>query len=198
MHAAVEGLLTADVAREIARAYGDRPIYPEHILLDAPDRPSLLGGRRFPGWPGPVLVLADESQGACSYGVPLDGDQVLVGGVHRRTVPYAASVREFLAARRWDYQCVSSELCAAAQTAELDQASLDFLQAHCRPSVVTNGWPGIRQYRYERHDVRVLLWADNGCCEWLVSAATEASLVAFIGALRQVPALRTARWADSA
>ena len=190
--------MTADVAREIARAYGDRPIYPEHILLDSPDRPSLPGGRRFPGWPGAVLVLADESQGACSYGVPLDGDQVLVGGANRRTVPYAASVRDFLAARRWDYQCVSSELCAAAQTAELDHASLNFLQAHCRPSVVTNGWPGIRQYRYERYDIRVLLWADNGCCDWLVSATTEASLVAFIGALRQVPALRTTRWADGA
>jgi hypothetical protein len=40
-----------------------------------------LRARRFPGWPAPVLVLSDENQGVCSWGVPLDGDgRVLVGG----------------------------------------------------------------------------------------------------------------------
>jgi len=81
--AAVERLLTADVAAEIATAFGDQPVYPERIVVDglASAGPGL--GRRFPGWPEPVLVLSVENQGVCSWGVPFDGDDhcmVLVGG----------------------------------------------------------------------------------------------------------------------
>jgi hypothetical protein len=72
--AAVELLLTADVAEEIAITFGDTPVYPQRILVDSPEEPSLTwppSARRFPGWPGPVLVLSDENQGVCSWGVPL-------------------------------------------------------------------------------------------------------------------------------
>ncbi len=47
-------------------------------------------------------------------GVPLDGDgsQVLVGGelldAGNATVRYAASVEDFIAARRWDHQCLTA------------------------------------------------------------------------------------------
>jgi hypothetical protein len=192
--AAIERLLTADVAREIARAYGDRPIYPEQILIDSPGH----GARRFPGYPGPVLVLADENQGGCSWGVPLDGGQVLVGGGTRGTVPYARSVEDFITARRWDSQCVNSAFCVAAQAGALDETSLGYLRAHCTPSVTTDGWPGIRQYRFEYRDVRVLLWADADQCDWLISAATEGSLRGFTESLASLPSLRAARWADEA
>jgi hypothetical protein len=46
---AAERLLT----REVARAYGDIAVYPERVLVDSKDSRS----RRFPAWPGPVLVL---------------------------------------------------------------------------------------------------------------------------------------------
>src|SRR5215471_12521722 len=83
--AAVTRLVTPDVAQEIAAAFGDQPLYPKHIKVDRPELPPLDGGsqvRRFPGWPGPVLVLSDENQGVCSWGVPLGtgGVRVLVGG----------------------------------------------------------------------------------------------------------------------
>jgi hypothetical protein len=97
--AAVTRLLTADVAREIAATFGDQPRYPERIVVDSPASPS----RRFPGWPGPVLVLSDENQGVCSWGVPLGGGgggtPVLVGGdlldAGRATVRYTASIKDF-------------------------------------------------------------------------------------------------------
>jgi len=195
--ATVERLLTADVAREIARAYGDRPIYPGQIVIDGPART-----RKFPGWPGPVLVLAEENQGACSWGVPLDGDQdrsqVLVGGDLCATVTYAGSVGDFITARRWDYQCVNADFCVAARAAVLDETSLGYLQARCTPSVTTEGWPGLRQYRFEHQDVRVLLWSDTDQCDWLISAASEASLQEFIAGLLSLPSLRAARWAGQA
>lgn len=133
---AVERLLTADVAREIAKTFGDSPVYPERVVVDSPAGHS----RRFPGWPGPVLVLSDENQGVCSWGVPLDGSshQVLVGGdlvgTGHATVAYAASVEDFIAARRWDCQCLRPPL-LMAQAAGLDQASLEYLRARLVPAV---------------------------------------------------------------
>jgi hypothetical protein len=194
---AVETLLTADVAREIARAYGDRPIYPDQIVIDRPDQER----RRFPGWPEPVLVLADENQGACSWGVPLDGGpnggQVLVGS-ERTTVTYTGSVEDFIAARRWDYECVNAAFCVSAQASALDEVSLGYLRGCCAPSVTTHGWPGMRQYRFEDQQVRVLLWSDTDQCDWLVSAMTEDALTDFTADLLTLSSLRTARWADEA
>jgi hypothetical protein len=72
--AVVGWLLTADVAAEIARPFGDQPVYPQRIVVDCPagHSPAPPGfSRRFPAWPGPVLVLCDENQGACSWGVPI-------------------------------------------------------------------------------------------------------------------------------
>ena len=200
---AIERLLTADVAQEIARAFGDRPIYPGRVLIDSPDHPSRAGPqgpeRRFPGWPGPVLVLSDENQGVCSWGVPLDGHQVLVGGAGAGgTSAYAASVEEFIAARRWDYQCASSDLCLTAQAAELDHGSLRYLQQRLAATVTTAGWPGLRQYRFERYDQRVMLWSDAGQCDWLIAAASEASLRALAAEVLGLSNLREVLGADNA
>ena len=78
----VEHLLTAAVAVEIAEVFTDGLVYPERIVVDSPASRRPGQGRRFPGWPGPVLVLSDENQGVCSWGVPLDdgSSPVLVGG----------------------------------------------------------------------------------------------------------------------
>jgi hypothetical protein len=194
---AVERLLTADVVREIAATFGDNPVFPERIVVDSPARgPS----RRFPGWPGPVLVLSDENQGVCSWGVPLDGSDhaVVVGGdlfgTGHTTVTYTASVEDFVAARRWDYRCLDVGPVLGAQAAELDQSSLDYLQARLTPAVATAGWPGPRQYRFEDRDVRVMLWSSSGQCDWWISASDELSLKAFAAGLLGLSNLRSALW----
>jgi hypothetical protein len=145
--AAVARLLTADVAVEIARVFGDQPVYPQRIVVDYPDRasPARPGSqRRFPGWPGPVLVLSDENQGVCSWGIPAGGsDEVVVGGdlldAGHTTVSYAASVAAFITARRWDHRCLDDGPVLQAQAAELDPASLGYLQARLAPAVATTG-----------------------------------------------------------
>jgi hypothetical protein len=146
-------------------------------------------------------VLADENQGACSWGVPLDGGpnggQVLVGSA-RTTVTYTGSVEDFIAARRWDYECVNAAFCVSAQASALDEASLGYLQGCCAPSVTTHGWPGMRQYRFEDQQVRVLLWSDTDQCDWLVSATTEGALTEFTAGLLRLSSLRAAQWADEA
>jgi len=198
--ATVERLLTAEVAREIAKTFGDEPVYPQRIVVDSPADPS----RRFPGWPGPVLVLSDENQGVCSWGMPL-GDssgQVLVGGdlvdAGKATVQYAASVEDFIAARRWDHSCQSSSPFLQAQAAPLDGASLGYLQARLTPAVATAGWPGSRQYRFEGQGVRVLLWSCSWQCDWFISASNEPSLKAFAAGLLDLSNLRSALWSGHA
>jgi hypothetical protein len=203
--AAVERLLTADVAREIAETFGDQLVYPQRIVVDSPAGPSLRwpgSSRRFPGWPGPVLVLSDENQGVCSWGVPLDGSsgQVVVGGdlldAGHATVVYAASVGDFIGARRWDHACLGSAPVLQAQAAELDQASLGYLRARLAPAVVTAGWPGARQYRFEDQDVRVMLWSQTGQCDWWISASSELSLKVFAAGLLDLSDLRSALWSN--
>jgi hypothetical protein len=201
---AVEALLTADVAAEIARTFGDQLVYPQRIVVDRPAGPSPASpgfSRRFPGWPGPVLVLSDENQGVCSWGVPSGGaGEVVVGGdlldAGCVTVVYAASVADFIAARRWDHRCLDTAPVLQAQAAELDQVSLGYLQARLAPAVATAGWPGSRQYRFEDRGVQVLLWSQAGQCDWWVSAASQASLRQFTIGLLDLSGVGRALWSD--
>lgn len=85
-----------------------------------------------------------------------------LAGVGRATVVYAASVAGFIAARRWDHRCLNAGPVLQAQAAEVDPASLGYLQARLAPAVATAGWPGSWQYRFEGHGVRVMLWSQAG------------------------------------
>jgi hypothetical protein len=201
--AAVGRLLTADVAAEIARTFGDQIIYPQRIVVDCPagSSPAPPGfSRRFPGWPRPVLVLSDENQGVCSWGVPSGGGEVVVGGdlldAGCATVAYAASVADFIAARRWDHRCLNTAPVLQAQAGELDQESLGYLRVRLAPAVATAGWPGSRQYRFEGSGVQVMLWSQAGQCDWWVSASTEAPLRQFTAGLLDLPGLDQALWSS--
>jgi hypothetical protein len=201
--AAVGRLLTADVAAEIARTFGDQIIYPQRIVVDCPagSSPAPPGfSRRFPGWPGPVLVLSDENQGVCSWGVPSGGGEVVVGGdlldAGCATAAYAASVADFIAARRWDHRCLNTAPVLQAQAGELDQESLGYLRVRLAPAVATAGWPGSRQYRFEGSGVQVMLWSQAGQCDWWVSASTEAPLRQFTAGLLDLPGLDQALWSS--
>jgi hypothetical protein len=200
---AVERLLTADVAAEIATAFSDQPVYPERIVVDSPTPAGPGLERWFPGWPGPVLVLSVENQGVCAWGVPLGGDDdcpVLVGGelldAGQATVENAACVEDFIAARRWDRRCLGAGPVLQAQAPELAQSELGYLRARLSQAVATAGWPGSRQYRFEGRGVQVLLWSQHGQCDWWVSAAAGESLWAFAAGLLELPGLRGTLWSN--
>jgi hypothetical protein len=201
--AEVERLMTAQVAREIAGVFADSIVYPEQVVVDTPDSNWFGAERQFPGWPGDVLVLSVENQGVCSWGVPLGTHscEVLVGGslldAGDATVRYAASVADFIAARRWDRQCLRRDELLQAQAPELDETSLARLEGLLSPGLSTAGWPGSRQYRFEGDGVRVMLWAQEGQCDWWISAASEVQLTAFTAQLVDLPGLRGYLWANS-
>jgi hypothetical protein len=201
--AEVERLMTAQVAAEIAGVFGDGVVYPERVVVDALESNWHGSGRRFPGWPGEVLVLSDECQSVCSWGVPLGTGscEVLVGGdlldAGDATVRYTASVADFIAVRRWDRECLSGGPLLQAQAPEQQDPSLAQLEALLSPAPSTAGWPGSRQYRFDGDGKRVMLWTHAGQCDWWISAASEPQLKALTAALIDLPGLRGYLWATS-
>ncbi|MBG0568707.1 hypothetical protein [Actinoplanes aureus] len=193
-------LVTDDVAREIAKPYTDQVIFPERVLIDRPESAD----RRFPGWPGAVLVIAVENQGVCAWGVPLDGADspvVLVGGEIwqrtgwvRGTTEYSPNVAGFVAARRWDASCLSQQPLVQAQAIELEAATLDALRQRFTPIPTTRGWPGHTVHRFEHRDAKIMLWDAPGQCDWWISARDLGSLREVVAALWNQSDLPTSLW----
>jgi hypothetical protein len=195
--------LTSAVARELAEAYDDQVVYPDRVVIDRPEDPD----RHFPGWPGPVLVIAFENQGVCAWGVPLGRSDrpVLVGGelsdgedYAETTVMYTPGVDEYISVRRWDRACLDGQPLLQAQAAELDPAAIGFLRTNFREVHPTRGWPAAEQYRFEGSGVKIMLWSGEGQCDWWLSAADAADLEPIARQLLDLSDLRTSLWSNDA
>jgi hypothetical protein len=189
------------VARELAAVYDDQVIYPENLTVDRPDDDQRL----FPGWPTPVLVISIENQGVCAWGVPLDDPKppVLVGGEllddvgwSDRTTKYAPNIEAFVATRRWDQECLSSQPLLQAQATELDAESLDLLRSLFDERLPTFGWPGPSQYRFGDRSSKVMLWSAPGQCDWWISSQDVSTLSAVAEQLMHVSDLQHSLWSN--
>jgi hypothetical protein len=196
----LHGVITAEVADEVAAVFGDQPAFPRRIEIDRPDNEV----RRFPGWATAVLVISDESQGVCSWGVPIGvaappvvvgGELGEMGGSDETTIVYAPSVEHFIAARRWDGACLREPL-LQAQAEELDGSTLDFLRGLFREVLPTKGHPATAQHRFEDETSKVLLWSGPGQCDWWISATDPSTLRAVVERLLPLSDLRSSLWAN--
>jgi hypothetical protein len=150
-------------------------------------------------------VISIENQGVCAWGVPI-GDQappVLVGGdlldgAHwsAGTTIYAPNIESFVAARQWDYGCLSGEPLIQAQAAELDGELLDVLRGRFSECQPTNGWPGAAQHRFARSGVRIMLWLAPDQCDWWISGTNTATLRAAVAEIMPLSNLRSALWSN--
>jgi hypothetical protein len=199
---ALASLLTAAVARELAESYGDQVVFPDRVEIAQPDHVDRL----FPGWPAPVLVIAHENQGVCSWGLPLgDPDPpVLVGGQltdgsnwSAQTLVYSQIPAAYVAVRRWDRACLRGEPLLQAQAAELDTATLAVLRDRFREVFPTRGWPARQQYRFEGPDIKIMLWSGQGQCDWWLSAADAATLEPVTRDLLALSDLRSSLWSHN-
>jgi hypothetical protein len=194
-------VITATVADELAETYDDVPVFPRRVVIDRPAEED----RRFPGWPTPVLVVSDENQGVCAWGVPVGvvdppvvvGGEVAVGEdwADETTIVYAPSVDHFVAARRWDRACLREPL-IQAQAAELDRPTLDFLRGNFIEVFPTHGHPAAAQHRFEDDTARVLLWSGADQCDWWISATDTAALRALVERLLPLSDLRSSLWSN--
>jgi hypothetical protein len=190
---------TAGMAEELALTYTDQVVYPRHIVIDPPGAPD----RRFPAWPTPVLLLAIENQGVCAWGLPLDGDDnppVIVSGERSdgsdTTIPYAADLDAYVAARRWDNQCLSSPVVLQAQADPVDPTTLAYLHANYEQLPSTTGWPGELTYRFRNGPVRIMLWAGADQCDWFISGTDTDQLANATAAVLPCSDLRTSLWSN--
>lgn len=175
------------ITEELIGLSDDQVVFPRHVVVDRPEDPE----RRFPGWPGPVLVISVENQGVCAWGVPLgDPDPpVLVGGaIEGGTTVFSPDVASFAEFRRWE---AARDWEFSAQAGELDAITLSRLRRRYRELPGTRGWPGRATYRFEGEDVRIMLWDGAGQCDWFVAGAGEDELANLI----QFSDLRTSLYA---
>jgi hypothetical protein len=134
--------------------------------------------------------------------VPLDGNggQVLVGGdlldAGYATVPYAASVENFIAARRWDHTCLNSTPVLQAQAAELDQPSLGYLRARLARQSRRQAGPGRSSTDLKIKMRESCPGRNTGQCDWWISASSEPSLKTFAAGLLDLSNLRSALWSN--
>src|SRR4051794_13230974 len=170
----VASVFTREIAAQTAAVFSDQPVFPDKIVVDRPDDAE----RRFPGYPSPVLLLSDENQGVCSWGVPIGQDRlpVLVGGdisdePSSTTIEYASDIAAFVAARRWDHACLGQTPLIQAQANAIDDDALAFLKTRYRETLPTAGWPGCYQRRLEDdRGCQILLWMQSRQCDWWISA----------------------------
>jgi hypothetical protein len=148
------------------------------------------------------LVFRIENQGVCLWAVDLrDGDDppVLVeidgDGWHRCTDTFSLYV--YLSV--WDHSQVlqSPELLIQAQHSVLTEEALPFLRREFHPGPISYGWPGHTQYRFERHDQRLLVWASDDQTDWFLAASTEASLKSLLLSVWNCESLNRSLWSNT-
>lgn len=182
-------VLDTATAAQIAEVYGDNVVFPEQVVID-----------QFPGWPSNVLVLAHENQGVCSWGLSLgdvsEGVVVVAGDLAggADSVAYCDDLETYVAARRWDDHCLRPPL-LQAQAAPVDADCVEYLDRHFDRRWITRGWPCRENLRFERDDLRVMLWSCADQCDWWISGSAPA-LAAVLDDLSALSDLGTALWSN--
>lgn len=184
-------------APALAQAYTDQPVFPEVLQVDrGPDF------QFFPRWKGSeVLVLCHENQGVVTWGLDLDlggGGRVIVGGDLEDatdTEVYVDDVETFARCRMWDLVCLDSQPLLQAQADRLDRAALREIRADWHEETTTFGWPGRRNYRFERDRLRLMIWAGREQADWWVSGPAN-ELIRALPALRELSNLDDALWSN--
>jgi hypothetical protein len=145
-----------------------------------------------------------ENQAVCVWALRLDGGDdppvVVACDPDLEWRPCAESFSAFVGCEVWDHSEIWDETGARillqAQATPLREADLLFLRARFTEAATTRGWPGNNQYRFERDDVRVLVWDGEDQADWFITATTEGWLAAVAAELWECADLRTSLWSN--
>jgi hypothetical protein len=128
-----------------------------------------------------LLVFMIENQGVCSWAIGLgEGDDPRVFiEVDARGEPdwklMADNFTDWLTCQAEDHRLLRSAS-FAAQAPELDGDGLQLLRRSFQEGLATFAWPGRVNYRFSNSRSRLILWNNEGQCDWWIALAPGASI----------------------
>ncbi len=129
-----------------------------------------------------LLPIRYENQGVCTWVVDLDGTEdpqvfVDVDSEGKEWCLHAQSFSKYVYSCVWDYKMVHQQpAVVAAQNCELTEAAIGELTKRFKAELITHGWPGRTQHRFQRSNQTILIWTTEGQADWNIAAANAASL----------------------
>lgn len=129
-----------------------------------------------------LLPIRYENQGVCTWAVDLDGSddpQVLVDvdTDGKEWCLQAPRFSQYVYSCVWDHKMVFQQpAVVAAQNCELTEAAIGELARRFKAELITHGWPGRTQHRFQRSTQTILIWTTEGQADWNIAAANAASL----------------------
>jgi hypothetical protein len=95
----------------------------------------------------------------------------------REWMPCAHHFSDYVFTCVWDYVFVlRSELLIQAQNEPISDDALNELRKNFKALAITFGWPGHTQYRFERSNWHLLIWASHEQADWWLSANDSSSI----------------------
>jgi hypothetical protein len=116
----------------------------------------------------------------------------------------AETFSTFVGCQVWDHTEVfdpaepPARILVQAQDVPLRGDDLAFLRRGFTAKATTHGWPGDNQYRFERGDVRILIWDGEHQADWWIAASEPAGLAAIATELWDCGGLRDSLWSNDA
>jgi hypothetical protein len=168
-------------------------------------------GKRVQRWEryNPILdkrlPFMFENQGVCCWAIALDDpdDPRVFIEVDSGEPPHwqvtASAFTDWLSCQIEDSRGFEGPVfCAEAR--EIGEADLQLIRSSFEERHRTFAWPGKVNYRFSDEHMRLLLWSNDGQCDWTISRVKGASLRDFLASLNQlrgIPGLQDALYAAS-
>lgn len=151
-----------------------------------------------------LLVFRYENQGVCTWAVRLDesDDPPVVVSYDCALQTWhqsADTFTDYVYTCVWDCTLVltDDELVIQAQNDPVSETTLQSLRRLFAAGVTTHGWPWHTQYRFERGDQYLLIWAGEGQADWFLSADSERSISEALESIWELDRVGEAFWSNS-
>jgi hypothetical protein len=129
-----------------------------------------------------LLPIRFQNQGVCTWAVRLDGseDPPVVVTYDERLCEWircADHFSDYVFTCVWDYVFVlRGEILIQAQNDPIRDDALIELRKNFKAITTTFGWPGHTQYRFERGNWHLLIWASDEQADWFLTAMDSAAI----------------------
>jgi len=129
-----------------------------------------------------LIPFREENQGVCNWAIALDDSEdppiyVEVDSGGKDWQLLAPTFSDYVFSCVWDYRMIFfNPALVQAQNQPLTESAVKALRRDFRPRVMTQGWPGSTQFRFQSDSGAILIWASENQADWFVASPDPASL----------------------